>query len=198
MSTLLDRTRSSLGPAPRSIAARDNLVPPHWMRGDDPLRSVYPRFPDLLANGDVIWGHVVQANVALFRRGDETAPAQVVYGARAVEALPPERLARAAGAAFALKGRTLVDPGLQRIASALAAETERHDPLDLPAPIAHGAAMRMAIVMIHRPLLPTRLLSSSFVPLLASRERDAVALLPWRHWSEDLVRGWPALGASAR
>jgi hypothetical protein len=198
VSPLLDETRRSLGSAPRSVAVRDNLPPPGWMRADDPLRRTYAGHGDLLLNGDVIWGHIVQANTALFRAGNEAAPAQVVYAASADEDVPLDRLRRAAGAASALKGRKAVDPAVDRIAAALAAENDRHDPLDLPAAVTHGSAMRMAIVVVHREHLPSGLLSSFAVPLLASRGRDAVVVLPRRHWSADLVRGWCGLAATGR
>jgi hypothetical protein len=195
MSGLLDETRRSFGAAPRTLGTWDRLTPPGWMKSDDPLRGTYEQLEGLLTNGDVIWGHVVQANTVLFRPRGDTAPAEVVYASSPGEEVPPERLRRAAGAAFALRARKLADPGLARIAAALEAESERHAPLDLPDAVAHGVALRMATILVHRALLPSRHLSSCFLPLLANRSRDAVALLPCRYWSGDLVRGWFALGA---
>ncbi len=195
MSHLLHQSRLAFGPAPRVVTTRDNLAPPPWMKSDDPLQASYARLGALLTDGDVIWGHVVQANVALFRSGEETAPAQIAYGARSDREVRPERLREIAKAAYALKGAALEDPALARVSSALARELERHEPIDLPGAITRGAAVRMAIVVVHRALLPKRRLSSSFVPLLANRARDEIALLPGRHWSEDLKRGWLGLGA---
>jgi hypothetical protein len=198
MSTLLDETRQLLGPAPRSIVTRDNLVPPSWMKQGDPLRRGYEGWVDLLLNGDLIWGHLVQANATLFRPGNEAAPAQVIYGARSDEDISPDRLRRIAIATIGFKGRNGLAPPLDRVAAALTAETGRHDPFDLPAAITHGVEARLAIVMVHREHLPTRMLSSFFLPLVASSARDAVAILPRRHWGGDLVRGWYGLAATGR
>ena len=198
MSALLDETRRTFGVAPRKVGSWDRLTPPPWMKPDDPLQRSYGQIEDLLANGDVVWGHVVQANSLLFRPGPEAAPAEVVYCARPDEDVPPEALQAAAGAAFGLKGRKLADPALARIGAALDAEMDRHPPLDLPDAVTHGHSMRMAIVMVHRALLPSRYLSSNFLPLLVSRSRDAAALFPCLYWKEDLVRGWFGLGACDR
>jgi hypothetical protein len=198
MSTLLDETRRTFGAAPRKVASWDNLTPPSWMNAHDPLQRCYGQIEDLLRHGDVIWGYVVQANSLLFRPGPEAAPADVLYGARPDEEIPPERLRAAAEAAFALKGRKLADPALAGIGGALAAEMDRHPPLDLPDFVTHGHSMRMAIVMVHRVFLPSRYLSSQFLPLLVSRERDVVALLPARFWAKDLVQGWYGLAASGQ
>jgi hypothetical protein len=200
MSTLLRETRFSFGAAPREVTSRDDFAPPAWMRPDDPLRSTYARLAGLLANGDVIWGHVVQAHEVLFRRGPEVAPAQVVYGAslQGEAEVLPARLRSAAAAATAIKGKKLADPAMQRISSALAAESERHGPLDLPTPLTHGCTLRMAIVVVHRACLPSHFLASSFVPLLASAARDEVALFPCRYWTDDLKEAWFALAAGER
>jgi hypothetical protein len=199
MSALLDETRRTFGAAPRKVGSWDKVTPPGWMKADDPLQRFYGRFEDLLANGDVIWGHVVQANALLFRPGPEAAPAHVLYGVSVENEdpreVPPERLRAAAGVAYALKGRKLADPALARVAAALEAETERHPPLDLPDFVTRGHSMRMAVVMVHRVFLPSRHLASSFIPLLVSRSRDAATLLPCRYWAEDLARGWGGLGA---
>jgi hypothetical protein len=195
MSALLDETRRTFGAAPRRVAGWDNLTPPSWMKREDPLHRFYGQYEDLLANGGVVWGHVVQANTLLFRPGPADCPASVVYGASEGDEIPPERLRAAAAAAFGLKGRKLADPALARIGAALAAEMERHPPLDLPAFVTRGHSMRMAIVMVHRVFLPSRHLASSFIPLLVSRSRDAAAPLPCRFWAEDLTRGWFGLGA---
>jgi hypothetical protein len=195
MSTLLAKSRDSFGAAPRKVAAWDNLTPPSWMKQDDALRATYPRAIELLRTGDIVWGHVVQANSLLFAPGDSNGPAQVLFGARADVDLEPDVLRRASHAAFALRGRTLADPALARIGRALAEETARHEPLDVPDAVTHGFPMRMAIVMVHRAQLPSKYLSSNVVPLLASRERDAATIFPSRYWSEDLVRGWIGIGA---
>jgi len=140
----------------------------------------------------------VQANTALFRPGNEAAPAHVIYGARSDEDISPDHLRRVAAATYGFRGRKGLAPPLDRVGAALAAETDRHDPFDLPDAITHGAKVRLAIVMVHREHLPTRILSSFFLPLVASRARDAVTVLPRRHWSADLVRAWYGLAATSK
>ncbi len=198
MSALLARTRAAFGPAPRAITSWEHVAPPAWMKPDDALRGTYARIPELLKGGTIVWGHVVQANSLLFQAGDQACPADVLFAARGSDDLEPDVLERAAGAAFAIKGKAPTDPALARIASALAAEFERHPPLDLPAPLTRGVPMRLVSVMVHRPMLPIPRLVSSALPLLVNDARDAAMVLPKRHWADDLVRGWRALAAGPR
>lgn len=194
MTALLDETRRLFGPAPRDASERGGPTPPPWMAKNDPLRATYERRAELLANGDVIWGYVVQVNVALFRPGVETSAAHVVYAAGDTE-VPLDVLRRAAHAAFEWKGKRVTDPGLARVAQALAAANERHAPFDLPAAVTRGFPVRLGIVMVHRQSLPSMMLSALALPLVANRARDEVAVLPARLWSADLVGAWLALGA---
>jgi len=197
MSALLAKTRASFGPAPRRLKTIDVLTPPSWMK-NDALRSTYDTRHALLLDGDVVWGHVVQANSLLFTPGDAACPAAVLFASRVDDDPDPDRLEPAADAAFALKGTTPADPATARIAAALTNEQERYAPLDVPDSVTHGMPMRLAPVMVHRELLPCRYLPTLALPLVVSRARDAVTLLPRRHWVEDLVHGWLALGARAR
>ncbi len=198
MSSLLARSRAAFGPAPRSIPAHDVVEPPPWMKADDLLRAAYRDRTALFETGDIVWGHVVQANSQLLRRGDVALPAHVLYASLPEGEPDPERLERAADRTFALKGRTPADPELARVAGALADDAPRHPPFDLPVAIHEGMPMRLAIVVVHPRLLPRPYLASFLVPLLASRARDSVVVLPVRHWASDLVDGWLALGARPR
>ena len=194
MSVLLAKTRAAFGPAPRTIRTWDHVVPPSWMSHDDPLRKSFDRARDLMVHGDIVWGHIVQANTLLFSPGDADCPADVLFGSNPSDDLSPQRLQAAASAAMALKGTRPVDEGLHRVAAALTDEMSRHPGLDLPDALTRGAPMRMAVIMVHRVYLPLRYLAFSALPLVVSRARDAVMLLPVRHWDESLVRAWLDLG----
>ncbi len=198
MSALLARTRAALGAAPRQIDVWDHLEPPRWMKADDPLRASYARRRDLLTSGDVVWGHVVQANTLLFKPGDKSSGACVVFGARADDDLGPDQLERAAAAIYALKGKEPQDAGLARVAAAVTDEMARYPPMDLPSAVTRGVAMRIGIVMVHRPAdLPCAYLATTALPLVVSRARDELMVLPVRHWAKDLSDAWRDLGARA-
>lgn len=190
--TLLDRTRESFGPPRRTLEGFLQPKPPAWMARDE-LRAFYDRFRPTLETGDLIWGHVVQANTILFRPGDEVSGAVVAYGTAPDRDVTPTELRRAASAAMAAKGKKQVDPALAFVGATLAAEYTRHPAIDLPPPVTRGVAMRMAIAVVHREFLPRGYLVSGLLPLVASPERDFVCLLPARYWAEDLVRGWLSL-----
>jgi hypothetical protein len=196
MNALLAQTRAAFGSAPRAFTTWDTFEPPTWMTADDPLRASYGRIRSLLTEGDIVWGHAVQANALLFRPGSVNSPASVLFGSCADVDLGLESLRRAALTAWRYKGTAPVDERLAPVAEGLTREMQRHPLLDLPDAITAGMPMRMLGIMIHRNQLPGRVLSAMALPLVVDTARTEAMVLPLRYWADDLRRGWAYLGAA--
>jgi hypothetical protein len=196
VSGLLDRTRERLGPAPRWLPAQGlRPKPPPWMSKRDPRYGTYADTDHLLAHGDVVWGHMVQANGALFEPGKADLPGDVIFAEdRSLdEAL--DRLHAAAHAAASLTEVPLAHGAYKRLGDHLTQGTGCAVRLPVPAGVGRGATLFLSTIVIHRRLLPMPYLATMFLPLLVSPYKPSVMPLPSPLWAEDLVEAWRDVAA---
>lgn len=191
MTCLLDASRAKLEVARRDFDAfRYRVSPPGWLNRNDPLYATYTDAPLLLREGDLVWGHVVQANGQLFSRGTENAPAAVLFAEDRTFDHLVDRLLRASQQLFALRSDTAVDSEFERMRAFLTNERERAWRVPCPAEIARGQRLFVATIMIHRWWLPLRYIGVNFLPILVSERVPTVMMLPGELWAEDLVKAW--------
>lgn len=83
MNALLDDVRRRFGATPRKLNSftrwrlRANL--PNWIASEDELMEIFRRQDDLLNDGEIVWGVLVQANGDLYKRGEVDYPALIIY-----------------------------------------------------------------------------------------------------------------------
>jgi hypothetical protein len=197
MCDLLDDVRDAMGDRPRDLGyftlSRLRVDMPDWMRDDeDDLLEVFDFFEDLLIDGDIVWGALVQANGLLFEPGREDHPAVVIYAANGSFDDQPHRLLAIARRMFRLKNTTPADPELRRIGDLLANETARGLGTVVPRSLTDGKKIRCASFMVFRSHLPGdyAYLQGSWFPLLIHPDTDAVLMVPGRYWPRKLVLLW--------
>jgi hypothetical protein len=163
------------------------LPPPPWIASDE-LRRLIDDHPKLLLEGRVVWGHLVQANNALFAPGAEDSPAEVVYDPSG--RLAPEHLAPIARQLFKLKGTRLADADEARIAEHLTAEFTRAFAMPVPRGIA-GDGLLLSTILVARKHLPNQRLSMGYFPILISDAcPGSTMILPGRWWPHALAEEW--------
>jgi len=168
------------------------LARPSWARGrDTPFECIYQDYKSLLRSGAVVWGHIVQANMLLFKSGRDDHPANAVFSMDPFfdDKLPT--LAELSGVMFGLKGRDASDPELDKFARAITNEYKVLMNRKLPLSLTFERKVYFTTIMVHRKHLPERVLSASWFPLLASpKETKASIILPSRYWDPDLLEMW--------
>src|SRR5688572_4711207 len=111
----MEGCRRALGSPPRRFGFWDrrrylDVPTPKWAKGDR-LMTFFQNQRQVLEEGRVTWGHVVQANSMLFEPGPHDCPAAVVYACDPARPLGLEELGAIAGSMFdELKDNERPDP----------------------------------------------------------------------------------------
>jgi hypothetical protein len=196
MRTFLEETRQKLGQAPRSFSIAERFYlhvrPAPWMHAsNDRLLDIYRHRKALLQRGQVVWGHLIQANAQLFRPGANDCPAAAVYSRDPFFDDQLATLSRIANALYDLKGTQPDDPTLARFAHTITDERERIMKLAVPHKLTGGRDVFYTVIMVHRKHLPDGYLTDSVFPLLIHPpDIEATLIVPSRYWSPGLVGRW--------
>jgi len=196
MQRLLEQCRRNFGPPGRHFSLWDRLTylrigRPAWCDRSDGFGVFFNEKHYLLSHGDVVWGHVVQANDVLFRWGLVDSAAAFVYAADPHEVVDPDALADAAERLFALRETTPSDPELAPIAEFLADEWARPFGVAVPRSVCPQLGAQISASLVIRRHLPRRRLCGLLLPILLSpREPKVILPLPSRWWPEELVAWW--------
>jgi hypothetical protein len=164
-----------------------------WRRsqlGPD-FRSFYEDQELLLSHGKVVWGHLVQANAEVFRRGSRDLPAAVVFSEDPWFDGEIEKLGEFASRLFELKGLPGLDPELRTVVEAITAETTVLFNVDCPTSQTFGKLVYYTTTVVVRRHLPTGSLTLGWFPYLALPDRTpASMILPYPFWPDGLREGW--------
>lgn len=162
-----------------------------WIRRD-PIAQLFENMETLLTQGWLVWGHVVQANTALFSPGLLNAPGEIIYDPQGI--LTPEELKPIAHELFALRQKEKqLDPGkpedaeLLPIARHLNAETTRAFGMKVPARYSREPLL-LSTVMFERRHFPESKLTLPYFPILICPEIPGFAMvLHGRFWPKPLI-----------
>jgi hypothetical protein len=167
--------------------------PPGWCRTDD-LMIVYQDCGKLLREGAVALAVLVQANVFLYERGADDAPANVIYTTDHDAEQPVARMLGVAQKLFSLKNAKPEDPDEARFARMVSYELGRDFRITVPESLSGGLDLTYTTIMVHRKHLPDGRLVAPYFPLLIHPESRAAMILPARYWPDDFLEGWVKFG----
>ena len=182
--TLLEM-RGAFGPAPRRVERGMTVRPPSWATWEKAFRRYRSGQKHLLKHGTITWGALVQANNLLFEPGERDHPGNVVYDRG--EFPSPTALEAVAQALMATKGTRQPDPAVNRIASCLAAETQRLFDVSVPT-VVGGDDKVVTTVLFHREHLRGGAIYASVFPLLVAPDVPFSMVLPFPYWSDRYIR----------
>ena len=193
---LLFQCRDNFGAAPRSLGLWNRYVylqvpRPRWCTEGEGLYPFFCGLGDLLKFGDVVWGHVVQANRLMFTPDPRNCPGEMLYCPQTRRAVEPRHLGRIANCLYDLKGTTPRDPQLMPIATYLTDERIRVFGLNVPPIVSPDFPCMVSTVYFKREHLPNRRICSSYMPLIVARQSPRFAMiLPERYWPKELIAIW--------
>jgi hypothetical protein len=190
---------NNFGAAPRSISLWYSLtywrvVRPEWLyqTPNDELETIFLNLSKLKRKGQVVWGHIIQANSLLFSPGQWDCPAEVVYSLHDPD-ISLEELSEIAGELYALKSTEPAEPERRVIADYLTNEMVRVYGLPVPASISPKLRCQISTTYVVRKHLPKpdRCLRQHFLPMIVHPTPPHIALpLPSRYWPKALVEWW--------
>ena len=156
------------------------ITAPYWL-GSDPLVKLFQSYPSLLAQGRLVWAHMVQANMGIFDSGDSGLPGEVVYDPQGI--LSPQELAPIAQTLFGLRRREAEldasDPEhaqVLAIAKHLNAETTRAFGMAVPRQLS-VEPLQLSTVFFERKHLPDGKLVLPYFPILISDKHPGCAMV---------------------
>ncbi|WP_020470388.1 hypothetical protein [Zavarzinella formosa] len=200
-SGLIGGCRELIGPTPRSLDGREadacrlELSPDLaalLTQSKDQLLRIIADQKALRDRGQVVWGHLVQANKILFEPDNTlTLPANVVYSLDPYFDGRVAQLATIARGLFARKGSVPGERELREFVRVITDERERIMRRELPRTYCGGHSVYFTSCFIQPGHLPGNCLLQSAFPMLVNyKETEAVMLLPSRFWPKPLVSQW--------
>jgi hypothetical protein len=159
----------------------------------DELKTLFRNFRNLRRNGQVVWGHIIQANSLLFSPGHGDLPAEVVYSLDDSNPIAPDKLGAVAQTLFSLKHTEPKGPELASIADYLTNELIRVFGKPVPSMISGRAKCHISTIYVVRKHLPKprQCLQQSLLPIVVHPQPPHVCLvLPSRYWPDKLVNWW--------
>lgn len=168
-----------------------NIKRPDWCTEEEALWQLFENKQDVFKYGNIVWGHIVQANTLLFEPGEDDCPASVLFCPDPKQVIHFETLQSAAQRMFQLKNTTPSDPELLKIAQALTNEVTRTFGVKVPQQFSDGFSLYQASTFIARKHLPNGVLSRPLFPLLVNSKSPFYCFpLPSQYWSNSLVEDW--------
>lgn len=174
---------------------RMHLHRPWWMFADEELSKLYGEKAMLLAEGKVYYASLLQANVKLFSRFPPfDYPAQIIYSASAAIDEEPVALGALAEKLYSYKYSKAAPPEEWReIVENIRNEKDR------TAFCIEGSlentrfTAKIQTIMVFRKHLPTRILRSGVIPVIACPGKcDSVLILPSEYWTRAFREAWLA------
>ncbi len=198
MEAALDACRDRFGPVPRRFDAhtRQKLAVelPQWLaqEPDHPLYHHLKNLGRLWATGELVWGHIVQANRLLFDPNDpHNCPAEVVYSAQPGAPVHPPLLAKVAHELYSLKSTRPKAPSLRAIADHLTDEHTHRIHWTVPPVLNEGQSLAMGGTFIVRDHLPLPSLNTKWMPMVLAPEPPRYVMpLPAIFWPKRLLSVW--------
>ena len=120
MQHLLTQCRENFSSPGRSFSLWEQLTylrtgRPAWCDGSDGLGIFFKKRNDLLKHGQVVWGHIVQANQVLFKRGLLDSAANIVFPSDPNAVVDPAEVGGACGALVRLTRHGPLRPGVRGV-----------------------------------------------------------------------------------
>ncbi len=163
---------------------------PDWLPGDR-MATQFDYMNYLLCDGVVVWSHIVQANVAMFKPGRHDCPAVVVFSFDRRGYTDPEYLADVAHDLFALKHTKPGDPALAEMARLMTDELERFYGVRVPRSISPTFECFISVTLLFRKFLPNgHLRCSAFPTIVYPKPPHVAVVLPKKFWPRQMREAW--------
>ncbi len=176
--------------------------PPFWMKYSDKMADAYRYGDEIIRDGNVYYGNIVQANMLLFdkaplkerlQRGSGN-PAAMIYSCDPYANQDPFYLQGLARYIYSFKDdlSVPVPAGLEEIVALVRDEYSRSDlHFSIETKEIGRIDASFIAIMIIRSFLPKGYLISNILPIIVAPEYPAdVILLPMNYWTKDFKKAW--------
>lgn len=195
MQHILDECRKNLGEAPRKFSLLDRwkylkIEQPSWCASNnDEMLRFFEQRENMLRNGILTFGCVVQANQLMFTEGKHNCPGEVVYSLE--DCTNIAALRRVAHALYDLKGTQPEGEVEACFAEYLTDERIRVYGLRIPESVFAPFACLDSTIFFARHHLPDGKLSLGYFPILVNaQEPRTVMVVPSRYWPQSFQEMW--------
>jgi hypothetical protein len=188
-SQLLEECQRCIGPAPRQLSFWERWKKPplpFWALYD-PIQRMERQRSALIENGTVVWAHLIQANVSMFKPGIQSAPGDIVFSPYPSIEVNPDYLQEFARALFKIKNDNENEFRDSDFGKHIQNDRDRSYGIDCP--LINNYELRISTILFHRQDFPFGFLIFSYFPVLVLPD-GAVCVLPKKYWPEILVRHW--------
>jgi hypothetical protein len=163
--------------------------PPAWMTaGGDPVRIFYEKQETLFRKGRIGWGALVEADEAMFARGDDDLPGVLVYSEDEYFDARPMELAAIGARLLALRAAG-GSADLARFAQGVRNDTGRPLGLPVPAALSPKEPMLSSFVAV-RAHLPDGVLAGTWFPVLIHPSSVVPMIMPSTFWPPAMLQAW--------
>lgn len=189
---LLREVQSRVGKTPRWIfpwgLKRAVYKPPTWLQTNDGYVHYYANLPQIVKQGVLRWGVIVQANAQAFEPGFHDCAALAIYSVNGGTAL--SELYRIAESLFAIKGTRPKDSAERKLAEMITDEYVRAFDWPVPTTLTKGLKIFVTAIVLPRVGMPGGILSSRHFPVFADPASKMASLVPGCYWPKTLYDDW--------
>lgn len=186
---VLAECNAILGPAPRRFSFWERISKskmPFWAYMDA-LHKMEGKRWSVLSEGTIVWGYLVQGNVALFSPGLEGSPADVLFSPTPSIEVNPEYLSEFAGKLYKIKTDAIESEKDTSFYKHI--QNDRDRAQGIKCPISNNNELMVSTILINRSDLPYGFLIVPFFPLAVFPD-GVVSIVPEKYWPEVFVRLW--------
>ena len=154
----------------------------------------------IFEKGQVVWGHIIQANNTLWvpatreamqSKGTDFYPGELVFSPDPKKQVTPEFLGEVAERLVGLREKPSNAPELKQISDYLRAETVRAYGWAVPPRLSPKVDCCISTTVFLRKHLPGGYLTEAFMPIVISDQPPYYAMpLPARYWPPDFIEYW--------
>jgi hypothetical protein len=154
------------------------------------LSCIYEDQKTLFTGGEVVWGHLVQANRLLFSPGSLDHPAAIIFSLDSYFDKNLYNLETIAHKLYEQKGQE-AEPELAYFVDVITDEFKAPFNVQLPYSLTENREVYFTSIMVCRKHLPQNKLISGWFPILTNPGlTNASIILPSRYWDSQLTTLW--------
>lgn len=160
-----------------------------WIKRDDKLYKTYEEYKDVYKNGEVNYAHVVMANPMLKDNSDfMDGPAIIMYSNHEWANQNPEKLIQVAKDIIGYRGapEEVIPEELRPAVRKFMEDPDRPNFRFNYMLEGHNIDVHMAGMIVYRKFLPTGYLSADVFPVVTSKDKETVLVLPLTYWDKGM------------
>ena len=164
-----------------------------WIDRKDPLYEIYEKKTAFLQNGQIVYGHIIQANKLLFKSFPRLdCPALVAFSADPGLVEQPEILGRLSYELYQYKNQDpeKVPEEWKDVARSITDEYDRSSFTLSTELNGRSAKYHVVTMIVYRKLLPKGKLCGSLLPVLTIQDCKQIMVLPKQYWTENYKKAW--------